>query len=334
MSTELGDLHEFNERVGNGDSGEKVTVYSRRAPSRANDTAPTSAEHAAETKDTSMWAVHGGRNFSPCEKAMPSMPSGQYTINMSDSIGIYFSRTDINLDELVKLPDSVSQEVIEEIAKFWTKEQHFRSFGFLWKRGVLMWGPPGSGKTSTLQVISEEIIKRDGLSIYVDNPSLAAKGLKLLRQIEPKRSIIVMLEDIDSIIDMYGESDLLALMDGELQIDNVVFVATTNYPERLDKRFINRPSRFDIVKKIGMPNKEARRLYLTTKCVRLNAPETRDELDKWVRLSEGFSIAHLKELIVSVEVFEVSLENAVARLKTMMNVSPVSGDEGNKPGFL
>lgn len=333
MSNEIADLAEFNERVSGEDSSDSCGTYARpRAVAGWSDSKKD--EDKNQMKDTRMWAVHGGRNYSPCETAVSQMPAGQYTIDHSDHIGIFFRRTDINLDDLIKLPDCVSQEVIAEISNFWTKEDHFRKFGFLWKRGVLMWGPPGSGKTSTLQIISEEIVKRNGMAIYVDNPSLAAKGLKILRQIEPHRSLVVMLEDIDSIIDTFGESDLLALMDGELQIDNVVFVATTNYPERLDKRFINRPSRFDIVKKIGMPNKQARTLYLSAKCDRLAKAENVEELNRWVEASEGFSIAHLKELIVSVEVFEVDLDHAVARLKTMMSYSPKSSDnDDRKTGF-
>jgi SpoVK/Ycf46/Vps4 family AAA+-type ATPase len=196
-----------------------------------------------------------------------------------------------------------------------------------------MWGPPGSGKTSTLQVIADQVINKGGVAIYVDNPDLAAKGLKQLRGVEPNRPLIIMLEDIDAIIEIHGESELLALMDGELQIDNVVFVATTNYPERLDKRFINRPSRFDVVKKIGMPSEKAREKFLREKCVRLADKANRQELLNWIKLSKGFSIAHLKELIVSVEVFEVKLEVAVERLKTMMDHSPKSSDGDGTFGF-
>lgn len=335
MSSEIEDLKEFNEKVASSDDS-SGTVRSRGSRNRYESDPVASESTSTEMKDTRMWAVHGKRNYSPCETAVPMMPAGQYTIQASDSLGIFFSRTDVNLDDLIKLPDSMSEEVIKEITSFWAKEEHFRKFGFLWKRGVLMWGPPGSGKTSTLQVISEQIIARDGIAIYVDHPGLAAKGLKLLRQIEPRRPLVVMLEDIDSIIDQYGESDLLALMDGELQIDNVVFVATTNYPERLDKRFINRPSRFDIVKKIGMPNEEARAIYLKSKCPRLVEAGNSEELNNWVKLSKGFSIAHLKELIVSVEVFEVELGTAVERLRTMMDYKPKSsdGDDNSKVGFV
>jgi len=330
--SDIEDLQEFNDRVAGGSDSNKVSraIPAKPAYEDASESSPTKS--TAPAVNAQMWAVYGDRNYSACEKSVPILPPGQYTIQVSEQLGLFFQKTDINLDDLIDLPDSVSEQVIGEIETFWTKEQHFRKFGFLWKRGVLMWGPPGSGKTSTLQVISQKVISHGGISLYVDHPGRAARGLKLLRQVEPTRPLIVMLEDIDSIIDVYGESDLLAIMDGELQIDNVVFVATTNYPERLDKRFINRPSRFDIVKKIGMPDERARKTYLLAKNVRL--ADDPAELEEWVAKTKNFSIAHLKELIVSVEVFDVPLEDAVTRLKTMMDARPNSSEAfGRGIGF-
>lgn len=268
-------------------------------------------------KDGRMWAVYGGRNYSACEMAVTALPPGQYTVDANDTIGIFFRKEDINLDELMILPDSKSSEVISEIERFWTLEDKFRDFGYLWKRGVMLWGPPGSGKTSTLQIISKNIVDSGGISLYVNNPDMTSRGLKSLRGVEPARPIVIMLEDIDAIIEEYGESDLLALMDGELQIDNVVFVATTNYPERMDRRFINRPSRFDIVKKIGMPSADARRVYLSTKNKRIAKKGQEHELERWIAESKDFSIAHLKELIISVEVFGQTLTEAGTRLRKM-----------------
>lgn len=328
--SEVADLQEFNGIVANEEVASGISESRPRGPRRVHrgDDAiamdSTKVDGQESQVNPQMWAVYGNNVFSACEKAVGTLPPAQYTIENHDQLGLIFRQSSINLDELIHLPDSVSDNVVKDIEAFWTKEEHFRKFGFLWKRGVLLWGPPGSGKTSTLQVISSRIIERGGLSVYVDHPGRAARGLKLMRSVEPNRPIVVMLEDLDTIIEMYGESDLLALMDGELQIDNVVFVATTNYPERLDKRLINRPSRFDIVRKIGMPGVDARRTYLQTKNDRLQ--DQTEELEEWVELTNDFSIAHLKELIVSVEVFEVPLADAVGRLKTMMATSPKSND--------
>ena len=123
------------------------------------------------------------------------------------------------------------------------------------------------------------------------------------------------------------------MLDGELQVDNVVFIATTNYPQRLDKRFINRPSRFDEIIKIGMPNAEARKFYLEHKNPRL--VENITELENWVELTKGFSVAHLKELIISVECFDKTIEETIKRLRSMMEATPdqYEVNETRKIGF-
>jgi len=294
---------------------------------------PEIQETLDEAGDAQMWAVSADSYF-PCEKTERELPPGQYIVSFSDSKGYFFQKKIINLDELIVLPDSRSEHVLNSIQHFWTREKMFRKHGFLWKRGMLLWGPPGSGKTSTLQQLSKLIVDNGGFSVYVNgDPEFVAHGLAIMRKIEPDRPIIVMIEDIDAIIERHGEAPLLALLDGELQIDNVVFIATTNYPEELDTRFVNRPSRFDEIIYIGMPNEKAREVYLLKKNPRLKSnPE---ELTKWVSSTNGWSIAHMRELIVAVECLDNKFEDTIERLAKMNQNKPNSENgEGRKPfGF-
>jgi hypothetical protein len=320
------ELDDFNSRVGTGNvtgCGGRVSAYP------VEETEEEGEDKKA--KDASMWAKQGVSYF-PCDEAVPQLAPGQYEILSSQSSGIYFKMANGKFDELIKLPDSASEAVIAEIENFWTKEEHFRKFGFLWKRGILLWGPPGSGKTCCLQQISNNIITQGGIAVYASHPGVTAAGLSIMRRIEPERPIVVMMEDLDAMVHQFGEQEILALLDGELQIDNVVFIATTNYPERLDKRIVNRPSRFDLVRLIDMPNPTAREVYLTTKNKRLAQPENAEELQKWIKGTDRYSIAHLKELIVSVEVFEVGLEFALKRLSQMLDSPPKSTDVLKTPG--
>jgi SpoVK/Ycf46/Vps4 family AAA+-type ATPase len=139
-----------------------------------------------------------------------------------------------------------------------------------------------------------------------------------------------MVEDVDAIQQAHGEADMLAMLDGDLQIDNVVFIATTNYPEKLDKRIVNRPSRFDIVRKIGMPTAEARAVYLNERNARIAGT---DELNEWVIATDKFSIAHLKELIVSVEALGQGFDETIERLRIMIDTQPDSKDDEENPGM-
>jgi SpoVK/Ycf46/Vps4 family AAA+-type ATPase len=173
------------------------------------------------------------------------------------------------------------------------------------------------------------IVDRGGFSVYVNgDPEYVAHGLAVMRRIEPDRPIIVMIEDIDAIVDRHGEASLLALLDGELQIDNVVFIATTNYPEQLDARFVNRPSRFDEIIRIGMPNDKAREVYLRMKNPRLASDAV--ELQKWIDATDGWSIAHMRELIAAVECLDNNFEDVVKRLMKMNEIKPSSEHDDRK----
>jgi SpoVK/Ycf46/Vps4 family AAA+-type ATPase len=176
-------------------------------------------------------------------------------------------------------------------------------------------------------LILKDIIQRGGIGIFSDaSPYVLSECLKKLRDVEPERPVVVILEDLDAIISENGESQTLALLDGEKSIDNVVFIATTNYPENLDGRVVNRPSRFDRVIKIDMPSNKAREYYLKERF-----DLSKEELASWVAASKGFSLAHLKELAISVKCFGNPFEAEVERLKKMA-VTPKSGG-GKKAGF-
>lgn len=185
--------------------------------------------------------------------------------------------------------------------------------------------------TSTLaQLVDIVINKMQGIAFVVEHPGQAAGCLKLIRQIEPNRQIVALLEDMDALIDSYGEARYLSILDGENQVDNIIFVATTNYPERMDKRFIDRPSRFDSVIKVGMPSAKARAIYLAAK-----EPElTPAQIDQYVDLSDGFSIAHLREFIILTRVFKRDIIWAAKKLRAMMGKQPSStSSEGAEFGF-
>ena len=230
---DLQELKELTKDNDNTEVGEENTA-NYDAPDPLRDPYDYDDDPGTLKENARLWAKVGDAYF-PADQTVDRLTPGQYSIEYSHNRGIYFAPKPVNLDDLLILPDSASEEIINNIKQFWNKEETFRKLGFLWKRGILLFGPAGSGKTSTVQLIIKDIIDRGGIAVYVKEPKLTASGLEMLRKIEPTRPIIVVVEDIDAIQQMHGEADLLAMLDGDLQIDNVVFIATTNYPEKLDK---------------------------------------------------------------------------------------------------
>jgi len=215
-----------------------------------------------------MWAVNHD-NFFPCDAAVKTLPDGFFVINFDQQRGIYFTEATPVTDELYEVPDSASEKIIQQIEKFWASEDKFKAKGLVHKRGILLWGPPGSGKTSTIHLIAKRVIESGGIVFLSDKPGIAADGLRQFRKIEPKRPILLVMEDIDAICQRY-EQELLSLLDGEVQVNNIVCIATTNYPEKLDRRVVDRPRRIDVIQKIDSPSDAARKFFLNLKAPELN----------------------------------------------------------------
>jgi AAA+ superfamily predicted ATPase len=259
------------------------------------------------------WTTLVGNSFLGCAKTNKTLKSGVYTITEFKGQPL-FVKQDVVVDDLLRFQDSLANKILAEINQFWERGDIFKKYGFLHRRGYLFYGPAGSGKTSIVQQIIYDITKANGIVFLCDHPYWMKEGLRVFREIEPNRPAVCVLEDIDAIISNYGEDKLLSLLDGESQIDKVLNIATTNYPEKLDKRLVARPRRFDRVIKIGMPKKEIRRSYFTEK---LKIEES--EIAKWVDASEGFSFAAMAELVISVKCLGNDFKDTVKKLKEMMD---------------
>ena len=280
----------------------------------------------ATTNEVSCWAKTGTTYF-PVSGMANKIESGVYRCQLSDH-GVCFEKMNIQVDNLLNLPDSATKSILNEFQNFWKLSNKFEERGFVFKRGFLLWGPPGSGKTSAVWQLIEILSKKyDGIVLWVDNPQITMEGAKIIRKIEPNRPIVTVMEDLEALVMNYGEHGLLAFLDGETQISNIVHVATTNYPEHLDKRFVDRPSRFDTIMYVGMPSAEARREYFKAKEPSLDYIT----LDRWVNKSEGMSIAHLREIIVAIKCFEQDEETVFSRLENMKQ--KISSKDGRKIGF-
>jgi len=242
--------------------------------------------------------------------ATPKLPAGVYKVSQV-GFDLGFQPVSISTDTLIRSGNSSAKEVISEIDRFWTLEEKYRKYGFIHKRGFLLHGPPGTGKTSTLNHVMSDTIEKDGVVIMApEDPNGLSLMLTSFRAIEPTRQLVVVMEDLDNLL-RFGESQLLALLDGDTSIGGVVYIATTNYLSRIPERISNRPSRFDKIIEIGAPNAEMRREYLKSRGVCKNDLT----LDLWVRRSKGLSMAHLKELIVAVSILDGDLEAEIKRLR-------------------
>lgn len=274
--------------------------------------------------------THDSKHFWGVAETTKKLPSGTYISAWHPRQGAALARHSIKADELVLFSDEQTVRLVNEFMAFWKLKNKYKSMGFLHKRGYLFWGPPGSGKTSLINLLINEVTtKLNGLVVFIKSVHGVTQILQTLREIEPDRPVVIIMEDIDSLV-YKNENEYLSILDGSSQIDNVVFIATTNYPEDLDARFTDRPSRFDRVEHIDMPSMAQREQFIALKAKDLS----KDEIRRWAFAANGLSIAHLREMIVSVQCLGQELDSVVARLKKMHESLPKSEPKSrSKIGF-
>jgi hypothetical protein len=280
---------------------------------------------AVSPSEYRQWQIGPNDTFRAAGVTVASLPAGVY-VGGFDQYGPYVERRPVLCDDLIDLPDHATTRVLAGMETFWASADRYRALGFIHKRGVLLWGPQGSGKTVTVQLLMSRLIARNGIVLLFGNPQITLSVLPMVRRIEPARPLIVVMEDIDEMIGSYGEHDILSFLDGEKQIDNVVQIATTNHPERLGARILNRPSRFDERIFVGMPSAESRLTYLEKAMERSGAGIETAELLRWRDDTGGLSIAHLRELIAAVLCLNEPYESVLSRLRAMAErPNPVEG---------
>jgi hypothetical protein len=259
------------------------------------------------------WAKRGERFYST-DVTHKELPADVYVTKRDSNGNIFFQSAPFLTDKITAFAGTPAPFVFDQIQAFWKAKPLFTKLGFLHKRGVLFHGSAGTGKTATIKLIVEDVIKRNGIAVYVKDFGTTSEGVKILRKVEPDRPIVAIEEDIETF--MQGDKDdtreFLAFLDGENQIDNICHLATTNKPEDLEERIIKRPGRFDLVIGVNPPVREARLSYLKLLLTEI-VPDK--EIAELATLTQGLGFSHLRELVVCVVCLKLDKKETLERLK-------------------
>jgi SpoVK/Ycf46/Vps4 family AAA+-type ATPase len=261
-----------------------------------------------------------GEGYTATAPTIPSLPPNCYDICV-DSKCIYAVPSLPRSGLLLELPEMRSDDVVRIVENFWNSEQDYKEGnefikgGARFSAGLLIYGDPGTGKSCTIQIVSNKLIERGGTVFFGSvNPCHIISFLTDFSKVERNRKSIVILEDIDSLIATYGEANYLEMLDSSKTIDNVLFIATTNYPELLDPRIYNRPGRLSHVIKIGLPTAKAREAYLRA------ILKNHKDIEYIVANTDGFTIDHITALVNGTYREKKELKSEIARLRTLFKV--------------
>lgn len=163
--------------------------------------------------------------------------------------------------ESVILPQDKTDMIIQDVKKFFKREHWYQDRGVPYRRGYLLYGPPGSGKTSFVYALAG-LLKMNICVVSLNSRYLSDENLMRLLHSTPPKSII-LLEDVDTLYDHRARinqsrvtfSGFLNCIDGILAQEGHILFMTTNHRENLDPALI-RPGRADLHVKLDFAQRE------------------------------------------------------------------------------
>ncbi|MFC4599936.1 AAA family ATPase [Cohnella hongkongensis] len=227
-------------------------------------------------------------------------------------VGYAVGRDDVFMEAELKT------QIYRSIDEFFSKDRSFfQTYGLPYKRGILLYGKPGNGKTTLVKSISSTTsapVAYWQITEYTSSGSIK-EVFDTASQMAP---MVLVIEDIDSMPDSC-RSYFLNTLDGATSKEGIYLIGTTNYPEKIDPALMNRAGRFDRAYEVKSPDEAMRLAYLAHIGLRRLASE--EELEQAARRTDGFTLAQLSELYASAALQmhyenEVDLERLIVSMKS------------------
>lgn len=199
----------------------------------------------------------------------------------------------------------------ENIRRFAESEEVYRGRGLNYKRSVLLFGDPGTGKSRLLyEACNDLIATHEAIVVKIDTDSdldtLFDHGIIPISQQLGDRMKIFLIEELSQLCGGYRDLvKLLHLLDSFILNENVLFLMSTNYPDRIPSNVIDRPSRVDYLAKVSCRDFDIAMVAPWYKHLMGRDLKATKADNEWINAK--LSPAYLKELFMFAEINNCSL---------------------------
>lgn len=217
-------------------------------------------------------------------------------------VTVVFPVLAVTAREDVVLPEDTLRRVERHTLDVVTHRDALRQAGQHLKRGLLLFGPPGTGKTHTTRYVVQQL--HGATVLMLSGQSLHAIGMvtQMARDLQPA---VLVLEDIDLVAEDRGFGpgpnpvlfSLLDAMDGAAADADLLFLLTTNRADLLEPALAARPGRVDVAVEIPLPDADARRRLLAVYTRGVPLALGAAEIEDVVARTEGVTASFVKELV-------------------------------------
>lgn len=211
-------------------------------------------------------------------------------------------------------PDEIKTDIKNSVENFLNSEKFYKENKLPWKRGFLLFGEPGCGKTSLIRtLISEYDFKPCTITPAAQDDDIR----EAFAYAQKQSPALLYFEDLDSLLETSIDlSSFLNLMDGISSPNGLLVIATANEIKKLKPSVKDRPSRFDRKWLIPLPDKTQTSKYLSKFFGKNISAKSLKEITE-TSISENLSYAYLKELYIS------SMFNALSKNRKVPNQSDI-----------
>jgi AAA+ superfamily predicted ATPase len=249
------------------------------------------------------------------------------------SSSMFKSVQGVSWDDMIQEP-AIKDGLLKDVLSFFESQDLYKSMAVPWKRGVILHGVPGNGKTLSIKALINSLSALNppipalvvkSFDNKCNGPKWAMKAM--FAHARAMAPCVLIFEDLDSLVQKETRSYFLNEVDGIESNDGLMMIGSTNHLGKLDDAITKRPSRFDRKFHFKIPDEPERVAYCRQWATQFANKGTVDFPDDVchviAKLTLGFSFAYLKELFISSLLILSQSQKANGR--TDLNETTVNG---------